>query len=459
MTSRRSTRSRRSSTLPDGDARDVEQVVDHAREVRDLALDDAGARRVARAVAARHHLERGDDRRERIAQLVAEHREELVLRAVRDLGLAQRVARLAEQADVVERERGALRQLADERAVLVAEAAPRLGLQRAHRADRAAARDQRHDAGRAHAEVAATKRAKGRVGEALDVARLEVDEERLAGRDTPRRTSPASRASTTWLRSRTRASPPARSGSTWRVSLRCSTPSLSSRSMRQMSAMLGTITERDRRERRLLLERARQQRAGADELLQARLRPLGAGARLALGIEQQLALGLVLRAQRGGGDERIGRPPRSRSGRRRRRAPARRGRARARRRAAARSAPRCCARRATRRCRRCRATAGCRRRRRARSRAARSLRPPPGRRARPSSASLRTRATAVWTSSPSIVDVAPTASSRALRVHQRRAAIGAGGAPRSARARASARRGRSWRRTPRRSSPRERAAG
>ena len=59
-------------------------------EVRDLALDDARARAPsARAVAARHQLERGDDRRERVAQLVAEHREELVLGAVGDLGLAR----------------------------------------------------------------------------------------------------------------------------------------------------------------------------------------------------------------------------------------------------------------------------------------------------------------------------------------------------------------------------------
>ena len=110
--------------LARGDARDVEQIVDHAREVRDLALDDAPLARIGRLVAPRHDLERGDDRRERVAQLVAEHGEELVLGAVRDLGLAQRVPRLAEQAHVVERERRALRELADQRAVLVAELAP-----------------------------------------------------------------------------------------------------------------------------------------------------------------------------------------------------------------------------------------------------------------------------------------------------------------------------------------------
>ena len=65
----------------------------------------------------------------------------------------------------------------------------------------------------------------------------------------------------------------------------------------------------DRRQRRLLLERlverAREQRACADELLQASLRFLGARARIALGVEQPLALGLVLLAQRRGGDERV----------------------------------------------------------------------------------------------------------------------------------------------------------
>jgi hypothetical protein len=173
--------------LARGDPRDVEQVVDHPREVRDLALDHLPLA-VGRRVAPRHHLERGDDRRERIAQLVAEHREELVLGAVGDLGVAQRVARLAEEADVVERERGVLRELDDAGAVLLAEAAARRRLQRAHRADHAAARDERDDARGAQAEVD-DEAAKVEVGEALDVARLEVGEERLAGRDRPRERS------------------------------------------------------------------------------------------------------------------------------------------------------------------------------------------------------------------------------------------------------------------------------
>jgi hypothetical protein len=157
-TSRRSTRSRRSSIFPDAMRENVEQVVDHARQVRDLALDDATLPPLVRTVAPGHDLERSDDGRERIAQLVAEHGEELVLGTVGDLGVVQRVARFAEQADVVERQRGALRQLADQRAVLGAEAAPRVGLQRAHGADRPAARDQRHDAGSDDAEALGRRR-------------------------------------------------------------------------------------------------------------------------------------------------------------------------------------------------------------------------------------------------------------------------------------------------------------
>jgi hypothetical protein len=48
---------------------------------------------------------------------VAEHGEELVLGAVRGLGLLARGARLGEQPRVVDGERRALRKLADQRAV------------------------------------------------------------------------------------------------------------------------------------------------------------------------------------------------------------------------------------------------------------------------------------------------------------------------------------------------------
>src|SRR3569623_3476249 len=69
-----------------GNARDIEQVVDQTREVLDLAFDDP-VLACPRAVALQlHQLNGGEDRRERVAQLVAEHREEVVLRAVRGLG-------------------------------------------------------------------------------------------------------------------------------------------------------------------------------------------------------------------------------------------------------------------------------------------------------------------------------------------------------------------------------------
>src|SRR3569832_2307532 len=69
-----------------GNARDIEQVVDQTREVLDLAFDDP-VLACPRAVALQlHQLNGGEDRRERDAPLVAEHREEVVLRAVRGLG-------------------------------------------------------------------------------------------------------------------------------------------------------------------------------------------------------------------------------------------------------------------------------------------------------------------------------------------------------------------------------------
>jgi hypothetical protein len=62
------------------DARDVEQIVDQPHEMRDLPFDDLLL--VRRRAAQPHQLKGRDDRRERIAQLVAEHREKLVLRAI-----------------------------------------------------------------------------------------------------------------------------------------------------------------------------------------------------------------------------------------------------------------------------------------------------------------------------------------------------------------------------------------
>ena len=261
------------------------------------------ARRRSSIAAQRHQLERGDDRRQRVAQLVAEHRQELVLGAIGDLGLAQRVARFAEETVVVERERGALRELADESAVFGAEAPPRLGLQRAHRTDRSAARDQRDDARRADAE-AGDEGAEVRIGKLVGIARLEVGEERLAGRDRPRERSRRV------ARRDVAADEVEHLALARRVDVVGELPLQLAVAVEQVDpADVGDARNdhrADRGQRRFLLERAREQRAGADELLQARVRALGRRARLALGIEEQLALGLVLRAERRGSDERIG---------------------------------------------------------------------------------------------------------------------------------------------------------
>ena len=73
--------------LPAGDAGDVEQVVDEPGELPDLPLDDVA--RPAAVLLVGGHLQDGHgvvDRRQRVPQLVGEHRQELVLVAV---GLAE----------------------------------------------------------------------------------------------------------------------------------------------------------------------------------------------------------------------------------------------------------------------------------------------------------------------------------------------------------------------------------
>src|SRR5438309_5315885 len=67
--------------LPAGDARDVEEIVDQPRHVLDLSLDDlAGPRHAALlALVDAHDPQRGRHRCERIPELVAEHREKLIL--------------------------------------------------------------------------------------------------------------------------------------------------------------------------------------------------------------------------------------------------------------------------------------------------------------------------------------------------------------------------------------------
>jgi hypothetical protein len=95
--------------VPTGDPRHVEQVVDQPAQVLELARRDrAGlARRCAEPRAHRHHANRRRQARHRVAQLVAEHREELVLAPV---GLAQRVDREPPLGDVEVRADDPLRQ-------------------------------------------------------------------------------------------------------------------------------------------------------------------------------------------------------------------------------------------------------------------------------------------------------------------------------------------------------------
>ena len=85
-------RAARQHDVAAGNAREVEQVADQPPEVGDLVAD-----RAARAVRDRvvtadaiEHAHRADDDRERVAQLVAQHRQELVLRPVGALRLGAR---------------------------------------------------------------------------------------------------------------------------------------------------------------------------------------------------------------------------------------------------------------------------------------------------------------------------------------------------------------------------------
>ena len=85
--------------LPDGDlapghARHVEQVVDEPRKVAHLPLDDAALAGEAVACLPVEKLARDEDGSERIAQLVAEHGEELIAIADRLFQLFEQVADL-----------------------------------------------------------------------------------------------------------------------------------------------------------------------------------------------------------------------------------------------------------------------------------------------------------------------------------------------------------------------------
>ena len=80
--------------LSASDAGHVEQIVDQPHDVLDLALDDAALAVGADDAAQIHQLQRREDRRQRIAQLVPEHRQEFVLRAVRRFRLTPRLGEL-----------------------------------------------------------------------------------------------------------------------------------------------------------------------------------------------------------------------------------------------------------------------------------------------------------------------------------------------------------------------------
>jgi hypothetical protein len=78
------------------DARDVQQVVEQPRHVPRLAVDhgDRPPRRLVEPPVLFQDLGRVDDRAKRVAQLVREHGQELVLLAVRGLGLGAGGVRL-----------------------------------------------------------------------------------------------------------------------------------------------------------------------------------------------------------------------------------------------------------------------------------------------------------------------------------------------------------------------------
>ncbi len=86
MTSESDTSRRSSCDLAAGHARDVEQVVHQPHQVAHLPLDDHALALGGGGRVQAHQVQRGHDGRERVAQLVREHGEELVLGPARPLG-------------------------------------------------------------------------------------------------------------------------------------------------------------------------------------------------------------------------------------------------------------------------------------------------------------------------------------------------------------------------------------
>ena len=80
-------------------ARHVQQIVDEPRQMTDLPIDDGAFLQEARIAAERHQLERGEDWRQRVPELVPEHGQELVLGAVRRLGGGAQPVHLVSRSD------------------------------------------------------------------------------------------------------------------------------------------------------------------------------------------------------------------------------------------------------------------------------------------------------------------------------------------------------------------------
>ena len=124
-----------------GDARYVEQIVDQAHELLQLTADDVLCPRELRGIdiALLQHVHGVGDRRKRVAQLVREHRQKLVLAPVL-------LVELPVQQGIVERDCGAARKVGRHRNQIGIEAASRRAHGQRQRAQGPAAREEwQHD--------------------------------------------------------------------------------------------------------------------------------------------------------------------------------------------------------------------------------------------------------------------------------------------------------------------------
>ena len=164
------------------DARDVEDVLDQRGLRPRVALDDGQAAvDLGRRVAPAQRLRPAEDRVQRRAQLVRDHGQELVLGAAGQLGLAAqplllgaRGLGLLQRDGVLDRHRRVVGELLREGLVVLAVAAPRLGVDEGHRPQGARAAAQRRHQRRLEAQLADD-------AQVLGVARAGL--EQLAGDD------------------------------------------------------------------------------------------------------------------------------------------------------------------------------------------------------------------------------------------------------------------------------------